>query len=396
MPPKEKSASKAQDITEGLKESVKVHQDIQKSAGSDPLNPTNTLASLLDTTQLMNSLSLQNIAQRQLKRMVRDLEEDEGPVSFKSHEPSPQAHPVVSVLEQLPEKDRSEWLEKNKDIVPHLLATGPGGTTPLMSALMKEESKPGGAGQFAEFAEIINTMTKTGLLNQTAQSAGMQDMLKMILFAKELFAPQAPPQDNSVAIVNAVAQIAKGVQDSNAMILARLESMSGGQQSAMYEKLLEIQRASFESQKAIQDQLVREQLARVEDYTGKLEQQLATVREELKQKSQGPSLEPLLNEIRQLRAANTASTTDKDVQMKQMELGLEQLKLEQEHQRQLKELELKANEISAAKQVKAHRDAKLESIVGTLMNYGRAMTIMNSMNPEKTSSNVSSLMQVKI
>lgn len=55
-----------------------------------------------------------------------------------------------------------------------------------MSALMKEESKPGGAGQFAEFAEIINTMTKTGLLNQTAQSAGMQDMLKMILFAKEL------------------------------------------------------------------------------------------------------------------------------------------------------------------------------------------------------------------
>lgn len=130
MPPKEKSASKAQDITEGLKESVKVHQDIQKSAGSDPLNPTNTLASLLDTTQLMNSLSLQNIAQRQLKRMVRDLEEDEGPVSFKSHEPSPQAHPVVSVLEQLPEKDRSEWLEKNKDIVPHLLATGPGGTTP--------------------------------------------------------------------------------------------------------------------------------------------------------------------------------------------------------------------------------------------------------------------------
>jgi len=163
----------------------------------------------------------------------------------------------------------------------------------------------------------------------------------------------------------------------------------------MYEKLLEIQRSSFESQKAIQDQLVQEQLSRVDGYTQKLEQQLAAVREEMKQKPQGPSLEPLLAEIRQLRAANTSSTTDKDVQLKEMDLSLEKLK-EQEHQRSLKELELKATEAAVVQQHHAQRDAKLGSIVSTLMNYGRAMTLMNSMESNKTSDNVSSLMEVKI
>lgn len=396
MPPKGTKSPKSQVISEGLKESVKVHQDIQKSA--DPSNPTTAIANLLDTTQLVNSLTLAKIAQKQLKEMVQDLDGGSGPSAYKPQEPTPQAPPIVSLLEKLPEDKRSEWLEKNKEIVPKFLAgmAGAGNEAPFLTAMMGNEAKGKGSGQLSEFAEVVQTMVKTGLLNQSAQSAGMQDMFKMLLLAKEMFSqPQQSQQDN-VAIVNAIAQIAKAVQESNAAVLARIESMSGSGQNHMYEKLLEIQRSSFESQKAIQDQLVQEQLSRVDGYTQKLEQQLAAVREEMKQKPQGPSLEPLLAEIRQLRAANTSSTTDKDVQLKEMDLSLEKLKLEQEHQRSLKELELKATEAAVVQQHHAQRDAKLGSIVSTLMNYGRAMTLMNSMESNKTSDNVSSLMEVKI
>ena len=391
-----KSTSKPPDIAEGLKESVKIHKDIQSVSKADDLNPTSAIANLLDTTQLVNSLTLAKIAQKQLKEMVSDLDGSSGPTSYKPTETAPPAHPIVSVLEKLPEEERTAWLEANREVIPKLLAgLGTSGESPFLSGLMHESSKPKQVGGLTEFAEVINMMTKTGLLNQSAQSAGMVDTFKMLMLAKEMFT--APKQDDSsLAVVQAIAQMARSIQESNAILLQKMEAMAHNSNNTdAYDKLLEIQQNAFKEQQLLQDRLMEVQRQQSEATTRTLAEQLAALQAEIKTKNLPPPLEPILRELQNLKASAGSTATDKDVTLKQMDLELEKLKLDRDHQLRLAEMQLKADEATRTRQKQEQRDHKVSNIINTLSNYGRAMALMNSVD-KTPSPNVAGLMSVKV
>lgn len=224
--------------------------------------------------------------------------------------PSNNTPPIVSILNALPETDRKEFLDKNKDAIFQQSVTTPS-NAPLMAQLLaRQQQGQQQAGTdingFANLLLAVNAMTESRAQSERELMLNMMNMMA----AKN---SQPAPSGNEGALAKLLESLNRKIDESNTTIKGEIESIK----TTYQQQLIEAQKEAMNTQV----ELVKTQ------YASQIEQLQKSIEARGSQESFAQNIQNMISNLQAAGVNLTNETAEqerirRDYSLKERELEL--------------------------------------------------------------------------
>ena len=292
--------------------------------------------------------------------------EDEVPIKKKNNIlDNQQEHPIIKLVNSLPEGDRKDFIEKNRDMIERSMGTGSIQTGGILAGLIpKKKDGEHASNPVTDAATLLNVLTERERMSKETSGTEFNNAVGTLGAMMKLFQMQQNNNgsnaqlDKLLTIMEAQQQITNAKFEAmTKMITDRPAQTNTG--AEYFDKILQMQRDQLEmQQKNFENQRMRDkeiEEMKISSLVGALDEQKKTMDEmknQLKHASEprqyvqqaADSVKQYLDQARQMGWLSSDSPdiekarieADKEIQLKKLDLQLQREKEDKERREQEK------------------------------------------------------------
>lgn len=161
--------------------------------------------------------------------------------------------PIVSILNTLPEEERRDFLEQNKDAIFQQTVAQQHSNAPLMAQLLQRQQTP--QQPTDNMTGFANLLLAVNAMSESRAQSEREMLLNMMNMMAQNSAQQKPQNGNESAMVKLLERLNQKVDESNQAVRGEIENMKTGYQQqliTMQERMMEAQTELVRTQYATQ------------------------------------------------------------------------------------------------------------------------------------------------